>query len=275
VSSNITDEEIRQVKTILNTEAGISDTMPVSEKVKVLSLFLYNRLKPQEGSPESEIKQLNAFQQYSLTVSKKTEVDCANYADIYHLFANVAGIPTRKMGVAGWVDHTGISGHVFNESFIPEFNVWAMVDLTSAKTFVFSNGKRALNTIDLLHLNLMKTYDGIYTLCPDSTYSKLDTVAYATVNASEKMHFKRSAEFYVIHPDINENMTFTETFTEYLSEKSHYGVYYSGNKRKDNSKHYLKLYVYKGSLVVLVLWLFTAMIKFLLLLDLPFLKFKG
>lgn len=273
--TSVSSKDVDRVKYILKNEAGITDSNSVSEKIKKLSLFLFQKLKPHEGNPAPEVKKLNPLHQYQLAESGKSEVDCANYADIYHLFANVAGISTRKIGVAGWVDYTGVSGHVFNESYIPEFNAWGMVDLTSNKAFVFSNGKRPLNTIDLFHLNLSKALDGVYALSPDSAYQKLDTVPYANVNTSEQLHFKRAAEFYVIHPDINENMSFSETFSEYLSEKSHYGVYYSGNKRKDNSKHYLKIFIYKGSLVVFFMWLLVGGIKLLGIVNLPFRIRKG
>lgn len=171
------------------------------------------------------------------------------------------------MGVAGWIDYTGISGHVFNESFIKEQGKWVMVDLTSNKLAIVNKEGYPLNSIEIFNANLSGFNSDIFVLTPDSVFSDFNVVPFSKMNSSEKMHFKPTAEIYAIKEDINEQMNFSETFKEYLSESSHYGTYYSGNKKIDNSKHYLKLYTYKTSLLVFYTWLFVVVIKLIMALN--------
>lgn len=261
LSAKISEDEKKQVADIIKNEIRISDTADTQSKLLSLGLFLSKKLKPHEGAPSEAIKKMTPLSQYKLALSGKDEVDCANYADIFHLFANVAGIPTRKMGVAGWLDYTGISGHVFNESFIKEQGKWAMVDLTSNKLAIVNKEGYPLNTIELFNANISGFNNDAFVLTPDSVFSDFKVVPFSKMNASEKMHFKPTAEFYIIKEDIIEGNNFSENFDEYLAEGSRYGTYYSGNKKVDNSKHYFKLYTYKTSMALFYAWLFVLVIK--------------
>ncbi|MBS1646902.1 MAG: hypothetical protein JST67_06135 [Bacteroidetes bacterium] len=261
--SNVSQPEIDEVKKILRQEVLISDSSSSLEKTSKIGAYLIKKLHPHEGDPTGNMKSLTPYQQFVSACQNKNKIDCADYADIYFMFANCAGVPTRRIGIAGWVDYITTSGHVVNESYIIEKQKWAFVDLTSKKILTFVNENTPLNTIDVLHANREQTLQGIKTLFVNKT-GGIDTVLYEKVNQSEREYFKPNSIFYAIYPDINNNMGFKECFEEYLSTHSHYGQYYNGTFKVDNSKHYLKRFVFKISIFVFLVWvLFIAFHLFL------------
>ncbi len=260
-SPKSTPQEIDETKKIISSISGLSDSLTASQKLNSLCFYLLKKIKPHEGAPGEQIKSLSPLNQYKLITSGKEQADCANYSDILHLFANVAGIPCRKIGVAGWVGGVGISGHVFNECFLYDQNRWVFVDLTSQKIAVKNENGLSLNTVDIFHANLSGTTKNLKVITADSSYSRLLVTDYDKLNESEKIHFKPASEFYYIHPDIKDEMTFSETFSEYMSERNHYGIYYAGNKKIDNKKHYAKVFTYKVSLAIIFFWLLMASYK--------------
>lgn len=264
LSRAISQKEISAVKKILREEIMVEDSNTTIDKIEKIGKYLIAKLRPSEGTPSDEIKRLTPLAQYNLACSKKDHIDCADYADIFHLFANCAGVPTRKIGVAGWMDNVIISGHVFNESYIEEQEKWAFVDLTSKKLMVLNSGKEVLNTIDLLNAVNSKTFEGKTALYMNAN-NQLDSVAYGKVNASEEEYFKQAASFYIIKEDISNNMSFAESFKEYLGTTSHYGPFYNGTIKTDNSKHYLKLYTFQISVLLFLLWIVMLVIRLVLL----------
>ena len=269
LNKTISEKEISDVKKILREELMINDSTSTIEKIKKIGVFLVSKLRPSEGTPSDSIKQLTPLTQYNLAYSKKDHIDCANYADIFHLFANCAGVPTRKIGVAGWMDYIITSGHVFDECYISEQQKWAFVDLTSKKLMVLNSSNEVLNTIDLLNAINSKSFEGKTALFINAN-NEIDPVPYGKVNQSEDEYFKQTASFYIIKEDINNDMSFMESFKEYLGTKSHYGAYYNGTIQIDNNKHYLKLYTFQISVLLFFLWLITLVIKLIMLLRKSF-----
>lgn len=265
-SNSITKKEISETNKIISEQIKLNDSLPTVEKIKIISSYLVNQLRPSEGSPVGDIKQQTPLTQYQIACSKKNKIDCANYADIFHLFANCAGIPTRKIGVAGWMNGLTTSGHVFNECYIKEQQKWAFVDLTSKKTMVLNTHQEVLNSVDLLNAINANDFDGKHAVILDSS-NNIKTVDYKTVNQSEVDYFKPTISLYVIKENINENMDFKESFNEYLSTNSHYGTYYNNTIKVDNGKYYFKLFVYKISLWLFGLWCFYITIRIILILK--------
>ncbi len=272
LSKSISSDEINEVKKILREDIMVSDTNTTVEKIEKIGTYLIKKLRAVEGSPSGDIKQQTPLTQFKIACSKTNQIDCANYCDIFHLFANVAGVPTRKIAVGGWVSDAMISGHVFNESYVKEQKRWAFVDLTSKKLMVINNTKKkVLNTIDLLNIKNSKVY-GAESAIVINSEDKKDTVDYQKVNQSENEYFKRAAIFYIIKGDINNNMDFSETFAEYLGTSSHYGTYYNGTFKIDNGKHYLKLYIFKTGILVCCVWFLVLLSKIVILIGKSFQK---
>ena len=260
LSKNITTEEISEVKKILKDTIGVSDTGSTIERIALIGKYLIGKLGPLAGHTPDSIKQLSPLRQYMLACAKKGHVDCESYCQIYFLFANCAGIPTRKIGVSGKLSNAVIAGHVFDESYIKEQRRWAFVDLTYKNIIVFAGGGKVLNTIDLLNINSSANYDNIRVLSIDSL-SRIDTVPYFLVKNSESEIFISAAKLYWPHPDINNNMSFIESFEEYLGERSHYGIYYNGTFKIDNGRHYLKLFAFLVFAVSFTLWISLVILR--------------
>jgi hypothetical protein len=209
------------------------------------------------------VKHLTPLNQFDLATKKDFEIDCSNYADIYFLFANCAGIPTRRIGTAGQLDGITTSGHVFNESYIKEQQRWAFVDLTYDKMLVLNAHNKVLNSIELLRANNAGLTLGLKALTLKD--KKPVFVNYEAVNTSEVEYLKPIISLYYLKNDINEHMSFYESFKEYLSTKSHYGIYYSNTMTVDNSKHYFKMYIFYTSLIIwtiCLILLFAETIRF-------------
>jgi hypothetical protein len=258
--SAITEKEIAEVKHILKAEVGISDTQNTLEKVTRIGSFLSNKLNVKKGAGAETIKALTPMQQYKAVCKNEAKPDCAIYSDIYFLFANCAGVATRRIGVAGWNNYFITSGHVLNESYFPEQQKWGLIDLTYKKLLVFNRRNTVLNVIDLMSMNRMDVFGGARVLSLNDQ-GKIDTVKYREHNLSEQEYFKADVQIYSIYPDIKDDMNFKESFKEYLGTKSHYGKYYANTMMVDNSKHYLKLHVFQLSLIVFGLWFLYFLFK--------------
>jgi hypothetical protein len=260
IPDKISQNEIDEVKKILKEEVKITGQEETVEKISRIGRYLIQQLKPHEGKSLSEFKLLTPLEQFKRARAKKNKVDCANYSDIYFLFANCAGIPTRRIGVAGTIDHVTTSGHVFNESYVREQQKWAFVDLMSKKLMVLNGKNAVLNTVDLLNINRMKVYGKTRTITVDSL-NKIDSVGYKLTNYSEVEYLKPTVSIYSINANINDNMGFIDTFKEYLGTSSHYGTYYINTIMIDNSKHYIKLHVFEASAALFFFWLLLIILK--------------
>ncbi len=269
---SVSQKEIEDTKKIIRDSIPIYPSDNTVTRIIKVGVFLLKELKPHLGAPLDSIKHLTPLNQFKLAVEKNYDIDCADYADIYFLFANCADIPTRRIGVAGWMGDIPISGHVFDESYVPEQQRWAFVDLTSEKITVTNAADKVLNTADLIMANAEGLITGLKVLTLKNNKPAL--VNYETMNLSEMEYLKPTANLYYIKNDINENMSFKESFKEYLSRQSHYGVYYSNTIIVDNSKHYFKMYVFYTSLVIWFAWLSLLLVLGISFLFRVFLKFS-
>lgn len=259
---SVSNADKKEVDGILKNEIGITKELSSLEKVKRIGQFLLKKMRRNEGSPSDTIKNLTPLRQYKLVCENNDTLDCAIWTDIFFLFANCAGIPTRRIGVGGSMDNIAVSGHVFNECYIPEQQRWAFVDLTSRKLMVVDEKGRVFNSVALAQLNRWQQYCNMHTITINAGDSIVER-DYASTNQSELEYLKSTVLLYAIRPDINQNMSFSETFREFLGTTDHYGVAYSNLITIDNSKHYLKLFIFKTSLGVFAFWLLLILIKLL------------
>lgn len=131
-----------------------------------------------------------ACQIYNAAVEGKTNMTCNEYSEVYYLFANLAGVQSRRVGVVGFGSSDGvvkISGHHFDESYIPEQKKWAFVDITSNKAYVLNDSNEVLNTFEILMANVATDYSGLraVSLSGDSTI----VVPYFDIRQNEAYYF--------------------------------------------------------------------------------------
>jgi hypothetical protein len=258
--NNISDHEITETKRIIREEIGITGQETSVEKIQAIAKYLLARMRSRLGSPSDSIKSRSAYRQFDMVRNGNDSTDCGVYSDVFHLFANCAGVPTRRMGIIGVMDYITVSGHVINECYVKEQQRWAFVDLTSEKILVHNKKNLFMNTIELYQANHMKVQDALRTISIDSS-GKIISKDYALTNASELEHLKTTASVYVIRPDIKENSGFIEEYLEFLKAENKYGTGYSNTIEANNDKHYLKVYLFRTLLIVFALWVFASVVK--------------
>ena len=98
-------------------------------RVERLAAFLHEQLEPHRGSPTPRMARLNGLEQYREALAGRSEVYCANHAEIFAFMANVAGLPTRLVDVTGEWGSVAVGAHSFVETFVAEEERWIYVDL--------------------------------------------------------------------------------------------------------------------------------------------------
>lgn len=74
---------------------------------------------------------------------------CSQHAKIYGFFANLAGLPTRLISLAGRIDNVITTGHAFAESYLADSGTWAKVDTSLNKLLVLNSAGRPLNSAEV------------------------------------------------------------------------------------------------------------------------------
>jgi hypothetical protein len=181
------------VYSILKNDLLIDTCKTTLDKISVICSFLKNSLKkPGNIDFVYQWNNYSAWFIYSKGATGESSLQCNEYSEVFYLFANVAGIKTRRLGVAGWAESDGVvklSGHHFNESFIPEQQKWAFVDLTSDKAYVINDTGQVLNTYELFVSNISKNYEGLKVM--STIYDSLTIQPYKDVRENEQYYFNR------------------------------------------------------------------------------------
>ncbi len=144
--------ERQEVLRLLHEEAGIRATDSSREKIKKISTFLLTRLDGQRGIPAADLDRSSPLASYRCAVKGTSAIWCAQFAEIYALFANLAGVPTRLVSVSGRMDGVVLGAHGFTESYLRETGEWVYVDLFTRVVLVENDRGRLLNGVDLLLL---------------------------------------------------------------------------------------------------------------------------
>ncbi len=151
VGQKVTDREKIEVHRILTREIGVRPTDPDREKIEKIGRFLLAALDHRRGIPAPGLDP-SPLAGYRCAVAGTSPIWCAQFADIYALFANTAGVPTRLVSAGGRLDGVSLSAHGFAESYLAETGRWAYVDLFSRVVLVEDRSGRPLNAVDLFML---------------------------------------------------------------------------------------------------------------------------
>ena len=194
------DPDILKAREILDFNNLIDDNFTTLEKIEAVSKFLLDRLDTKRGIPSGKMQNRPPLQMYEYAINNVSGIWCSNFAKIYNLFANAAGIKTRRIVVAGNLDAVSLSGHCFAESYIPEQNRWAFVDLAYKKLYIYNDKEgMVLNTIDLFHVIHMDHYNGLNSVI--YTGGDIVNINYENVSDSERYYFSKSAVFTFVSPN--------------------------------------------------------------------------
>ena len=187
----IDESEKNYVSDVVYNELKVDTCQNTLGKIKLLTSHIGNIAEKNiKVGLKYQWNTYTACQIYQKAREGLSKMTCNEFSEVYYVFANIAGIKTRRVGIVGFGDSDGIvklSGHHFNESFIPEQNQWAFVDITSHKAFVLNEEMRALNTFELFMANISGNYEGLtsQTIDSDSTINE----PYVQNRSNEEYYF--------------------------------------------------------------------------------------
>lgn len=158
--SYVGKDDLAQADRIIREEIGIRADEPTFSKMEKLTRYLRIKLKDARGVPKDDFRWMNPWLIYQDMIQGTGKGWCTQHGQIWVFFANRAGIPTRLMIGARTQDNEFVySGHTWSESFIPEQNRWAFVDLSQSFIYITDKRGQVLNTAEVFHLNQHDAFD--------------------------------------------------------------------------------------------------------------------
>ncbi|MEO8168232.1 MAG: transglutaminase domain-containing protein [bacterium] len=154
---------LAEVDRILRDEVKIKDGEPTFARMEKLIPYLRRKLKDSGGVPKDDERWMNAWVLYNELACGTGKGWCTQNAQSYVFWANRAGIATRFVFGARTQDNTIVyTGHSWAESFIPEQNRWAFVDLSQGEMYITDKNGQVLNTADIFHMNQHNAFDSTF-----------------------------------------------------------------------------------------------------------------
>ncbi|NND55517.1 MAG: transglutaminase domain-containing protein [Gammaproteobacteria bacterium] len=150
-ADELNQEHVNRAREIAIEEFGVNLESSKSDKLRALSLGLYQALFPHRGFPPPYMRRLDGYQQYVEALAGRSGIYCGNHAEILAFFATSIGIPTRIVDMAGRYDDVALGAHAFVESYHAEKDTWQYIDLQLGILGVLDENGRYLNAADLLH----------------------------------------------------------------------------------------------------------------------------
>jgi hypothetical protein len=153
---------LAEVDRIIVNEMGIKAEDADLVRMEKIVHFMRTKLIDAGGVPKNDFRWKNPLQIFQEMSQGTGKGWCTQNAQIYSLFANRAGVPTRFV-YCGTVQNNQFvfDGHSWNESFLSEQKRWVYTDAQAIIVGVFDQQGRALNSADLFHLCLNGSFEGI------------------------------------------------------------------------------------------------------------------
>lgn len=168
--------------------------------IDALGKRLLDKLDDKRGIPTDAIQQATPLETYRMALEGQSGIWCSNFASIYYLFANAVGIRTRKVSVGGMLGIVKYSGHGFCESYIPEQDRWANVDINSRMFAITDRDGQVMNTIDLSEVLQANSIDLQASVYRDGEIRK---VPYKDVCGPHRTYFTEDCLTFYRLPDVH------------------------------------------------------------------------
>jgi hypothetical protein len=150
--SDIDPADRDEARRILREEIAVGDADDTVAKIEKIGCWLITKWQGCSGTPSDSIeKERSPLKILQSVLRGQGKIWCSQHALIYHFFANMAGMPTRLVSLAGRVDNVITTGHAFAETFIAEQGIWAKVDTSLNKLLILNPEGRPLNCADFYH----------------------------------------------------------------------------------------------------------------------------
>ncbi len=249
--------ELNTVKQFLTDSLHIKPTDSTLNKIKIIGSYIYQSVKQSMGIPPDSLSKHSVYKQFCLAKNQETKIWCGNITDIFHLFTSAAGIVSRKIGLTGHREIFNAGLHSANECYLPETGGWAYTDITQNILLLTDTAGKILNTVDLYQLKKLNQTGNII------LYSSGDsTVLTGTYANADKKYLWRENEILYPHPfDPATLYSWPNKFKRYISQNSWLEIY-SETTKYDNSKFYLKIYLFYMWLILGGLILLSYLLNF-------------
>ena len=252
--------ELNAVKQFLSDSLHIKPTDSTLSKIKIIGNYIYQSAKQSMGVPPDSLAKHSVYKQFYLAKNGQTKIWCANITDIFHLFSSAAGIVSRKIGLTGNREIFSSGLHSANECYLPETGEWAYTDITQNILLLTDSTGKIFNTVDLYQLKKLNETGNI--ILYSSGDSAVETGNYSN---PDKKYLWGENEILFPHPyDPKELYNWTNKLQRYISPKPWLEIY-SEKTVYDNSKFYLKIYLFYNwvifGIIVLVYYLFNFKLK--------------
>jgi hypothetical protein len=188
-----------EARRMLKEEIGLLDTDGTSAKIEKIACWLITRWKDCAGTPSDVIeKERSPLRILRMVLNGEGKIWCSQHALIYHFFANMAGLPTRLISLAGRVDTVITTGHAFTETFIPELGIWAKVDPSLNKLLILNLAGRPLGSADVYNAIVSGNISGLTArACRDGAAV---SIPYPEVSADDGYYYSPGAHLVFRRP---------------------------------------------------------------------------
>jgi len=215
------------------------------EKISKLAIEITRNLRDDGSSVVSNPANSSAWKLYCDGVSGLSRMTCGEFEQIVYAFANVAGIKARRVGIVGRYPSDGnvkITGHHFNEVFIPEENRWAYVDLSTDKLFMKNSRNEYLNTYQLWNAYISGMADNIRIV--STMGDSISTIPLVGNDSNENYYF--SPQSTILYKKANDRYSTVGKMRRYLLD------FDPALGNFDTRKFYLKNFMVLFSLTLII-----------------------
>jgi hypothetical protein len=235
MTASLTDypaQDVEHVQEIL-ASIGLQMTEPVSERLTILWDYLNDVLNDAHGTPPDGLSRTGALSQFERARDGEVDLHCSNFAEIFALFATVAGIPTRIVDAIREVNGVSLAAHTFNEVYLPSEGKWSYVDLSLRVMSVHSGeGGPTLNTAQIALLNHANALNGIVVRTSQNQSSQYINIE--DFDPFLRKHLTPNAT-YIFHQKYGNRFHLSDLLRRYLWQPElAYSIH--GSNRKYNQK---------------------------------------
>jgi hypothetical protein len=157
------DEALAEIDRTLREEAGVMDDDPDLVKMEKIMAHLRSHIgQACRGTPAMKARWMNPWEIYNAMKAGELKGWCTQFAQMYVMLTNRAGLQTRFVFTHRTVDqHTIFTGHAWHETWIAEQGRWAWGDAAHGLIIATDREGKALNSIELHRLRQHAAWDGV------------------------------------------------------------------------------------------------------------------
>lgn len=188
-----------EAKRMLKEEVGLLDTDGTQARVEKIASWLMAKWKEGAGTPSDAIeKERSPLRVLKVVLSGEGKIWCAQHALIYHFFANMAGLPTRLVYLAGRLDNVITTGHAFAETFFRELGIWAKVDPSLNKLLILNDAGQPLGSADVYNAIVSGNISGLRVRAFKE--GEVVSIPYAEVSGDDSYYYSAGAHLVFLRP---------------------------------------------------------------------------